>query len=151
MGDGSSIKEVVIATRSSNVTLANDGTVNDDNELLIAIKASEIIIITAELHWTAAAAAGGFRAGLNGPAIGAGTLTWRNYVFNNAATTLDAGLFSAYGGSSGIQDDSGVSRIEGVLYNGATAGNIIIAWSQHTSNANNTTLRKGSWLQVKRI
>lgn len=63
-----------------------------------------------------------------------------------------SGLAASLTGSpSGTENEGGFVIIEGVLHNGANSGTVAFQWAQNTSDASNTTVLAGSYLEWKQV
>ena len=148
-GDGAILKETIIISKSANVTVANDNTANNDADLLFAIAANEKVLVRCDCYWTANAA-GGFLLGINGPAASTnlvGTIILEDNVAANAVA-----VFTGYPAANAIVGGTaGRGVLTSTIENGANPGTVNITWSQHTADANVTTLFRGSSLVVQRF
>ena len=137
------INKIIDETIISNAVLQND------DELLFAIKANEVWRFKAYLRFNS------------------GTVPDIQFAF-----TVPAGATVQYGGydngpgvlapkvvnaSGGFYDVNGAGAIdnfaviEGVVVNGANAGNVQLQWAQYSSTASNTTVKKGSCILADRL
>ena len=149
MGDGSNVREVQYAYRTSDATLANDNSLNDDSQLLLPIKANEKVIFEYNMIWVSLA--GGIRCSINGPA---GYVNLRYTGMLNviaAAINILGGSAWNAGGLGANGPSSGNAIFCGMVENGATAGNIVASWAQQVSDANNTTVYRGSYIRTIRL
>lgn len=130
-------------TKTSNSTLANDAT------LKFAMLANTTYVFRMQVIFLTSAAAD-FKWRHSGPAapialsitrrqIIAGGTSISTIAEDSAYSSLDISMLA----STGI----GVVWMEGVISNGATAGDFNFEWSQNTSDASNTTVLAGSWIE----
>lgn len=146
-GDGSSIREMSFVRKTADETVNNDATPNNDSELILPIAANETVMVKIIYYWVADIA-GGFNASINGPAA-AVNISWAGLIIRNTGTPIDAYNGSSYNTTTlAILDTVGFAQINALIENGANAGNIYASWCQHTSNANNTTVERGSFMQM---
>jgi len=149
-----SYKSVKASTTSRNTTiiLANDPDLITPTLIAGTYKVSGLIMFYAD--------------------TGAGAVTGLKWIVNSSATITDSsfvanGIVNSVSNSYGITPSTSsfsFSNINGsgsaintdwVLINGqmtiSTSGTISFQWSQQTSNANNTNVRKGSYMIVEKI
>ena len=148
-GDGGDVKEVGCINKSADESTNNDAVLSDDSELIISVAINEVILLKSVIYFTCNVASG-IRIALNGPAA---TTSIRSYAFMYDSTgAISSGIAASYGiYALLIGGISGHCIIESTIENGANAGNIAVQWAQHTSNANNTTVERGSYIKWYRL
>ncbi len=147
-GDGGDLKEVRFVRKTVNETLANSDVLHNDNELTIPIAADEIVRVRIVFCWTASMA-GGMVASIDGPA--ATNLCWKCFISDVGATALNSEVASTYNTTAAsILAISGFAEIDALIEN-SVAGNIVATWCQHTSDAGDTTVARGSFMQMWRV
>jgi hypothetical protein len=103
--------------------------------------------------WFDTTAAGDFKYGFNGPAIGAGLIRMhRRAIIAGAAAFTVSAVATAYDPTTGIAlagtgTNGGYIGLSGIVQNGATAGTFDFRWAQNASDAGNTIVRAGSYLE----
>lgn len=139
------INKVNDTTRTANTTLTADP------DLQFSLAANTKYVIRIEV-WFDTTAAGDFKYGFNGPAIGAGIIRMhRRAVLPNATAFTIATTTTAYD-TTGVSltstgTNGGYIALAGIIQNGATAGTFDFRWAQNTSDAGNTIVRAGSYLE----
>jgi len=140
------IDKVNDTTRTASTTLTADP------DLQFSMAANTKYAIRIEV-WYDTTAAGDFKYGFNGPAIGAGVIRMSRYAIIAGATAFTvSAVATAYDPTTGISlagtgTNGGYIALHGLIQNGATAGTFDFRWSQNTSDAGNTIVRGGSYLE----
>jgi hypothetical protein len=140
------IDKISDETRTANATLTAD------SALQFSMAANTKYVIRIEV-WFDTTAAGDFKYGFNGPAIGAGLIRMhRRAIIAGAAAFTVSAVATAYDPTTGIGlagtgTTGGYIALSGIVQNGATAGTFDFRWSQNTSDAGNTIVRAGSYLE----
>lgn len=136
-------------------TISADDTLSDDSTLTFSVAANKtyIIRICVQVQSTAAA---DFKAKFNGPA--SPTLFTYQLIKNTDITTdafgiqfADTSYTAATFTFVETSNFNGTFTFNGVLQNGANAGTFAFQWAQNTSNASNTTVKAGSYIEYKLI
>lgn len=149
-----SIGRSVIVRKASNETINNSNTLQDDDELLFAIAASEIWTVQVVLIVTSVSTTSDFKATFTVPS---GCAMYANYE-GNASNNISSWGATASGASpTALGTTSGTSlgavgsanltygvMIRGVFINGATPGSVTLQWSQNTQTVENTVVVAGS-------
>lgn len=135
--------------KASDENCISDATLNNDSALLFTMAASTKYIFRGVIFFDTPAAAD-FKFGLNGPA--SPSVVRMTYTTQEAAggpVTTDA--ISAYEtsgiGITGSGTTGGYVIINGIIHNGANAGDVHFSWCQNTSTASNTTVRAKSYIE----
>ncbi|MDB5707864.1 MAG: hypothetical protein JWN66_4980 [Sphingomonas bacterium] len=137
-------------SKTQDATITSDATLNVDTDLSVPIAANALVRITGKIYFTTTAAAD-FKWRHTGPAsptkvrvqhatIAAGDTAYSNIAIDTAFSTADIAVTGAAG--------TGWVEIDAVIANGVNAGNFGISWSQNTSDASNTTVEAGSYLEA---
>jgi len=151
MGDGGYLKETLIVYKSADEIVNNSAALQDDNHLVLPLIANEVNLFQFYLLLTYNT--GGIKAAVNGPALielnmGAVGMSDAGVGYNTAGvqTAYNANVFLRGPGGA----ESGFAVISGQI-KVSVAGNLILIWAQNAAVANDTTIKKGSWFEVKRI
>jgi hypothetical protein len=138
----------VSAHKSGDETDNASATFQDDDHLSTAVVANGIYIIqmhfvynantTANFKWQFTTPAGSSFSGLT-------------QIWNAGGLAWIAGLVDGVTGMNGTAALDVPVLVNGTLYVGGTAGTLQFRWAQNTSNASNTVVRKGSYLNVIRL
>lgn len=144
-----------VIRKAADETVTSSAALQNDNELLFAIAASEAWVIFAYL-FTDGATAGDIQATFTGPAgstgvvavVGPGTAAtaFADSLVNNQGGAFAAGLPA---GTFGAGNKTLVTVV-GSVVNGATPGNVTLQWAQRASSATATTVYTGSFLVATR-
>lgn len=152
---GVGLKKIDIIRKTAETQVVNNSTtlVNDDI-LLAALAANEVIYFTAHIYQTGPDTAD-FKAGFTAPS--GATIIWvpvSGAAINTSATIGPVNPVTSSGGSFSAGSDSTASRFSidliGSVRNGANAGNLQFQWAQASAVATDTTVRIDSYLVVYR-
>lgn len=139
-------------------TVNNSATLQDDDALVLAVEASAIYVVEAQLRyvsgttpdlkigWTAPASAT-FTWAAYGPQVGASSVA-------NAASLYrrrSIGDTEAIGGAGSGGGNEGIANPKGLLVVSTTAGNLQLQWAQNTQDASDTQILADSWLRLQRV
>ena len=134
-------------------------TLQDDNDLVFAVAASEVWAVRYVLR-ADGAVGGDIKYHVNGPSgvggwfgvVGPGTTatTFVNSTVNNEADTAVGGGGAPAAGTYGASAWT-AHYVEALVVNGATAGNVTLQWAQATSSGTDTRLAADSFLIATRI
>jgi hypothetical protein len=147
-GTGSTIREMIMFETEIDVDLASDNTLNDDAYLSCPMAANEELAFEVYAHYLAGA--GGIQCAMNGPA----GFTHLHYSANldvSGAVKVSSNIAEAYQVTVTDGAGQGMTRIIGMVHNGATPGNLVFQWAQNVSNPANTTIHQDSWMRITRI
>jgi hypothetical protein len=133
-------------------TKTSDATIADDTELKFAMKANTRYLVRARVPFNTTAAAD-MKWRHNGPAsptrvrlkrfaIIAGGTSFGSIAIDNAYSAADIAL-------AGTGSGDGWIEFEGTVENGSTAGDFVFRWAQGTSDASNTIVYRGSYIEYK--
>ena len=135
--------------KTADETVTTDTVLSNDAALLFSVATSTKYSFRFRV-WFDSAIAADFKFGINGPA----TPT----IFRAAYTYIDpegldvTNTLSAYE-TTGIAvvyattNTGGYVSINGIIQNGSNAGSVSFTWAQNTSNAGNTTVLAGSYVE----
>jgi hypothetical protein len=135
--------------KAANQTVNNSTTIQDDDDLVMALGANEVWGFQM-LFYVDSTSAADFKCAFSIPAGASGF--YRGAAQNGAteAGWLLDDLTTEQPVGHNTADDS-VYHIVGVVINGANAGNLQFRWAQSTMTAVNTIVRAGSWLSGRRL
>jgi hypothetical protein len=135
-------------TRNSDATLAND------DELLFTMAAETKYAVRGRIFFDTAAAAD-FKFALTGPASPTLVRILRKHVDPNALTTLIIASEVAYTASTAVAGGTGTTggwvEFDAIIHNGDNEDTFAFQWAQNTSNAGDTIVRAGSYLEYRAI
>lgn len=150
-GIGRSVVKQTIETVTSNTTL------QDDDELTLPVEANTNYIFDGYLIYSGLVSTtlGGFKFTFTGP-TGA-TATWSAFGPNIAVTPPND--YDATANALGVTRSMGANgasapmaaQPRGYLSVAGTAGSLLLRWAQHGSSATGTSVRPGSWLQLRKV
>lgn len=148
--------EQIFALKTADESISSSTTLQNDDELRVAVVAGAKYTMEAFLIYTGAAdPAGGLKLGWTGPS--GATMKWANFgVTQNVSPTLVNYnvVVESIGGGRGVGTNGAAemsSRPCGQLTVSSTAGNLQLQWAQGTSNATATVVKAGSWIKIVRI
>ena len=121
-------------------SIASSTTLTDDTQLLVSLAANTDYLIRGVLYIDSGG--GGFRWSMTGPS-GATTIRY-NPVASNGGQ-------SAYGSVASFGAGASTWKVDftAMIRNGSTAGTLSIQFCQNASDASNTTMIVGSWLEYR--
>lgn len=129
--------------KTSDETVNNSAALQNDDDLLMALAANEVWAFEAYLIYTTPATPD-IKFAFTVPA--GATLQWGTVAYDSAGVLVQVDV-SASGTSKDFVDGTSYSIfIQGVVLNGANAGNLQLQWAQNTMNASNTKVLTGSYL-----
>ena len=138
-----------IADQTNNNAVANTLLVN--SKLLVPIAANQTVKLKYFIKYTAAAATTGCRFVLQGPTIGSGSIYGKSQ-YTLTATSRTFNNFSAYNVPPAANTTSliagNIAEIEAIVNNGATAGNINIAFASEVASSA-IVLKAGSFVEYE--
>jgi len=103
--------------------------------------------------WYETTSTADFKFALAGPASPTKIVLERRYLTPNATAYAGQGTYTSYAGPSttinGTGGTQGIVELEGLIENGANAGDVEFQWAQGTSTAVDTTVLRGSYVEWK--
>ena len=151
--NATSLTRVEFIRKTAAETVNNSTTLQNDDTLLAALVASEVVAFECALRYNASAAADiqfAFTvpagATINWGTAGAHEDTAGNNV-NEGVTASGTALDIATAGAGSEE----FLLLVGTVVNSTTAGNLQLQWAQNTSNVSDATVAVGSWLKVWRV
>lgn len=149
MGTGASIRESQIVYKAADEGVNTDNTLNDDSTLKIAMGANErwVFELGASVSWDG----GGLQVAFNGPAAANNVEYWIEIVRDDATLAEQQGTYDSVAAIA--PDIARIGHVRGwcAVDNGANAGEFVFRWCQHTSDADITVVKEGSWLRGTRL
>ena len=134
-----------LIVKEADETVNNSTTLQDDNELLFAVAANEVVQFEGVLMISTDPNAD-FKLTFTGPAGAVGSFA----AIYGDVTTGNADASSAALGSAATLisvNDGSVVRFWGGIHNGGTAGNLTLQWAQNTANVSDSKVLAGSYLK----
>lgn len=143
------VKKYKKIEKTTDETKTSDNTTADDTVLKFSVAANTKYRFVLQVFYYSGATPD-FKYQFTGPASPT-VIGYRRETTAHGASTVTNSLLSAYistdasitVGTSGI----GQIRLWGILHNGANAGTVAFAWAQNTSDASNTTVYAGSFIE----
>lgn len=136
--------------KTADETISSDATLGDDAVLKFAMLANTKYSFRARIFFDTSAAAD-FKYRHSGPAAPTLVRIHRREVIAggtaDTTSTVDAAYSAADISLIGAGTTGGYIELDGVIHNGANAGDFVFQWSQDTSNASNTTVLAGSYIE----
>jgi len=143
------------AWKAADTSIASSATLANDPDLSVAVGASQTWAFQAMLSYTGdATGSGGIKFTWTCPS--GGTLNWMSVYYSTAVGAGDLNASSFVGsGTTRTAVTDGTTQlpitIQGILVNGATAGNLQLQWAQNASDATATVMKAGSLLLARRL
>jgi len=147
------LSSIQFIRKTTNETVNNSGTLQNDDELFAALAANEVVMFqcclvqnsnsTADFLFTFTVPSGATVVWnfTNGLRIGAGGNVDTHTAVTASGTEVS---FEGFGADQTI-------FVTGVVTNGGNSGNLQLQWAQNTPNASNTTVKANSFLLVYRV
>jgi hypothetical protein len=144
-------QRTTIVRKTANETVNDSSTLQDDDSLLYALAANEVVIFTASIAYNSNTTAD-IKFAFTVPA--SATLEWGYSTAHMiaAGTALEALSITSSGSAAALTGRGAQDQhilITGTVANGANAGNLRLQWAQDTANASDTIVRAHSWLRVE--
>lgn len=134
--------------RNTTTTLAADG------ELAFAMAANTKYLVRARIFYDTDADAD-FKWGFTGPASPTRVRLERRSIAPSATAYGTIAVATAYDTSgvavTGTGTDGGFVAFEAIIENGSTAGDFELTWAQNSSDAGDATVRRGSYLEYRKL
>ena len=151
--NATSLTRVEFIRKTATETVNNSTTLQNDDTLLAALVASEVVAFECAVRYNASATAD-MKFAFTVPA--GATLNW-----GMAGGYRDAALNNVNTGSTGSGVALDISTagagaeefllLVGTVVNSTTAGNLQLQWAQNTANVSDAAVAAGSWLKVWRV
>ena len=142
----------ITVIKAATATVSTNTTLQDDDELLFAIGASENWVVQFYLHVSTALAAD-FKAAITVPT--SVTLDAHTVLMSTNGIGQDIGARTTTSGTGMSVTSSSGALFFVIVYasvkNSTTAGNVTLQWAQNSSDASNTQVLLGSFLQAHRV
>jgi len=134
----------------SSTAKTSDATLADDTDLFFAMLASTNYAFRFKVFYDTAATPD-FKFAIDAPASPTLIRLVRKHIDPGALTSLVVASEVAEVGSTALAGGTGTTggfvEAEGIVHNGANAGNLAFQWAQNTSNASATTVLAGSYIE----
>lgn len=134
-------------------TKQSDTTYADDDELVIPVKPSEVILLRCEVFFDTGATPD-FKFQITGPTSPTEVVIRGSYTAvgtTNATDFVDTSLPTSHAVTGTGGTTGGHARFSMLLQNGANTGNIALQWAQNTSDASDTSVLVGSFFEYLRL
>ena len=143
-GVWTTIEKTADQTRTATVTLAAD------SALAFSMAANARYLIRLEV-WFDTTSAADFKFRHVGPASPTLVRLQRQTIIAGGSAFTNVGVDTAFSAAdvtvNSINSGGGYVSINGIVHNGATAGTFSFQWAQNSSDAGNTIVRAGSYLE----
>ncbi len=148
--DGIGNWKIEMVYKAADETVNNSATIQNDDALLWATTASAVYEFIMTLYITGVDTTADFKCGWTAPA--GATMLWGRQT-NGAATGYSPTAALAVGDtdSSGSINGTWIIRYNGIVFTGATTGNVQFKWSQDTAGATNLKVLTGSNIVFRRM
>jgi hypothetical protein len=139
-----------LSLKTVTTTIQSDATLNNDSDLAFPMAAGAKYIIRAMVFFTSDATAD-FKWRITGPASPTFVKLYRKNVNPDTLTALRADYSLAYSAADVVPGftagTDGIVEWDALVHNGTTAGDFVFQWSQNSSNASNTSVQAGSYIE----
>lgn len=131
--------------KASDESVQNN-TLQDDNDLVMAIGASEKWLVEINIYFASTTAAADFKYNVTFPTSPTASYWSTTGLDSGGSANTDAPVSpaSATGDTSAGSGVVRHARVIATLVNGSNAGNITLQWAQNSTNATDTTVKAGS-------
>ena len=141
-----------VVAKTSNETRNSSSTLTADGQLLFAASATTKYRFRIVAFFNTST--GGYQFGVSGPA--SPSLVNLGYSASDSTTDLDQFgsvkiAFGALDFQTGGTAYTSYVTIDGILQNGANAGNVTFTWAQHISDPSATTVAAGSYIEYRSL
>lgn len=152
---GTGVSSMTVVRKTADETVNNSTTLQNDDELLYAMAANAIVYFRANLIVSSSSSGANtdFKLAFTVPA--AATLAWSftgGINFESSAATASAPAPRTTSGDplNTFTDDNSTRlvTVEGIVVNGANAGNLQLQWAQVTAAVSDTKVLTNSYLMV---
>lgn len=138
-------KGPLTVSKTADETVNNSTTLQNDDELLFAIKANETWAFEMFLPFTCENNTPDIKFAITVPA--SATLYWILVYMNTTKVEDTSGNAEWVEGANGLR----IASITGVVINSSTAGNVQLQWAQDTADASDTILKTGSYILAHQL
>jgi hypothetical protein len=143
-----------IVRKTLDETITSSTAMQDDDHLLIPVEANEVwAYLLRGFVQLSSGSAGGPKAVMVGPAASTVIHGTDAKYFNSGSTDTAGQAYADQATAVHFYADNIMRpvNLQGLIINGANAGNLKLQWAQNASTAVNTTMKAGSWLAAWRI
>jgi len=146
-------KDWTLVLKTANQTTISNTTLVDDTHLNFTMEANQVYSIRLEAYFNTNATAD-FKYGFRGTQAATDVHLRRDAIVGGGTGYTTIGISTAYNTAgtalAGTGTDGYVS-LAGFIENGANPSTFYFTWAQNTSNATNTTVFKGSYLEYCKV
>jgi len=139
------------ATKAADESVSLSTTLQNDDELSLSVELGQRYSLTGEIWVTSPSTTPDLTADFN---LSSGTLVSDLIVYQRLGVNETISRFTALGSNMNMNVDSGANLLK-VSATFATSGSGTVTlnyrWAQQTSSATATTVKRGSWLELKAI
>lgn len=150
-----SYAQPLVARKTADESVTSSTTAQNDDQLLLSVEANADYELTTMIIYTADT---GGKLAITWTAPAGATLDW---IHGSADSTVSATSGITWWGSGTIATSHSIgaagtgtpciARPYGILRIGSTAGTLQFKWAQMLSNVNATTVKSGSFIQLRRL
>lgn len=144
--DGVPIAKQLSSFKTADESITNSTTLQDDDDLILALEANKTYFFVLDAAVEAGSTTPDIQFDIKGPTGSSGAY----WGATSEAGTFDDVARTTLGAATAMQLDTGARPyiLKGFIEMGGTAGNLRFRWSQNTSSADATTVRKGSFFMA---
>ncbi len=148
------IGSVEYVIKASDESHSSSTTLQDDNDLTLAIPANQTWEIVGDLIASSGSTTPNLKMGFTVPS-GATFRIWASGVQENSTTSYENLTFNSSGTGKkmtiGSTSNATLVHYHGWITTSSTAGNITFQWAQNTSNGNAVTVKADSFMKATRL
>lgn len=146
--------KLVQILKQSNETRTATTTLADDTNLKATVQPNSKYVFRAHIFFETTAA-GDFKWSIGGPASPVAVRIQHACIIPGATAWAGIGVETAFGfgpvALAGTGTTGGYVEINGMFETNAAGGTVAFRWAQNTSDAGNTTVLRGSYIECQRI
>lgn len=138
--------------KTSDESISSDIVLSNDADLFFFMDANSVYVMMMYVQ-VASGATPDYKHAFTLPALATGTgeLTATEFLAGNFTASYEAESITVSQSGNCADAKTNFLLVLAIIIVGATAGNLQYQWAQATSSATLTTLKKGSWIQFKKV
>ena len=146
-GDGNGDVNRTTVYKTADETINNDNTPTIDSDVKVALEANTLYTIEMLVCWSSSNTSD-WRFGFDAPS--GSDLGW-HYAFHFGRSEEKTGAEIEVLAGEFVVDVVMLTKVDGSILTGGTAGDLGLKWSQDTSHGDDTILRKNTYLTVTKV
>lgn len=134
-----------LAYKAADETVNNSTTLQNDDDLVVALDANSYYAVSAFLRHNTSATADYWYSFT----VPSGATGWRFFCENNDTVCRSEDMTVTLNGVGASADEAGM--MTGTIFTGGSAGNLQLQWAQKTAEVSDTKILQGSWLKAEKL